>query len=336
MNFFINLEFRLGKLTKLMGKTIPKSSSGAAQLTPEDVIAWWTAVAYRQGEGDVWADGTTRAANALGLGDEVWKTHKHGYGPHWDGRYMQYVRSPVWINSALTWAIHGRDPHNHEHDIPERYTTFVKDWGRTTSMWGTPALPYTQMCDLGRQLYGEFFPQGQYFLEGWDAGTAKYQYTDKEFVTLVHNYRGMIKDSVPVCDRLFPLLYDTASDPPKIGHFSAETDIFNAIAGTTWTLKDMHKSADKALNIQRAIMVMQGRTRTDDESVIPYFSEQKDNWPNDAGPQTLDPVKFKDLLSRYYAVKGWDSQGRPKRAILESLGLKDVADKLASLNLLGI
>ena len=177
-------------------------------------MKWWRSVAYRQGEGDVWAEGTPRAANILGI-DDAWKTHKHGYGPHWDGRYQHFVRNPVWIVSALTWATHARDAFDHEHDYPERYPSFVKDWGRTTSSWGTPALPYAQMCDLGRQLYQSFFPQGKYFNEGWDSATAQYKYTDKEYVSITHAYRGIIKDSVPACDRNYPLLYDTALLLPR-------------------------------------------------------------------------------------------------------------------------
>jgi aldehyde:ferredoxin oxidoreductase len=191
------------------------------------------------------------------------------------------------------------------------------------------------MCDLGRQLYQAFFPQGKYFNEGWDSATSQYIYTDKEYVSITHAYRGMIKDSVPACDRNYPLLYDTAATPPKVGHFTAETDVFNAIVGTNWTLNEMHVAADRALNIQRAIMLRQGRTRADDESIIPYFQYQKDNWPNDNGPQTLDPEKFRALLSRFYSVRGWDKEGRPTRATLEKLGLKDVADDLAKLGKLG-
>ena len=78
----------------------------------------------------------------------------------------------------------------------------------------------------------------------------------------------------------------------------------------------MHTAADRALNVQRAIMLRQGRTRADDESVIPYFQNQPDNWPTDNGPQTLDPVQFRALLDRFYAVRGWDKEGRPTRAKL--------------------
>lgn len=333
MNYFVRNEFQMGKIKAIVGDLIPTNSSGSLLMTPEHVIKWWRAVASRQGEGDIWAEGTPRAAVAFGMGDEIWKTHKHGYGPHWDGRYQHFVRTPVWIVSALTWATHPRDAFDHCHDYPERYPPFVKDWGRTTSGWGTPALPYTQMCDLGRQLYGAYYPQGKYFNEGWD--NPALQYTDKEFVTIIHEFRGMIKDSVPACDRYYPLLYDTASTPPKVGHFTAETDVFNCVVGTNWTQAQMHLAAERAFTLHRAIMLRQGRTRADDESVIPYFQYQKDNWPNETGPQTLDPVQFKALLDRYYVVMGWDNKGRPTRTKLESLGLKDVADALAVLGKLG-
>lgn len=327
MDFWIANEYRRGRLTKIMGEPIP-GDGNSPSLTAEFVAKWYTALAHREGEGDIWAEGTPRAAKALGLDDEVWKTHKHGYGPHWDGRYLHFVRTPVWIVSALTWATHGRDAFNHQHGYPERYPSFVKEWATREgqlSNWGTPRIPYAEICELGAQIYG-----AEHANSGWD--NPALQYTDKEYVAIWHEYRGMIKDSVPMCDRQFPLLYDTLSSPAKVGWIDAEVQAYNAVVGTDWTLNEMHKAAEKAQNVLRSIWIRQGRARAHDESVIPYFEHQPDAWPDDTGPQTLDPAQFRALLDRYYALRGWDkTTGWPTRAKLEELGLKDVADELERL-----
>lgn len=133
-----------------------------------------------------------------------------------------------------------------------------------------------------------------------------------------------------MCDRQFPLLYDTLGDEPKVGWISSETDAYNAVVGTDWTLWDMHDACKKVQTLLRSIWIMQGRTRDHDESVIPYFT-QPDAWPDDPSPSVIDADQFRAALDRYYALHGWDAQANPTRATLEGYGLKFVADKLASL-----
>jgi hypothetical protein len=46
----------------------------------------------------------------------------------------------------------------------------------------------------------------------------------------------------------------------------------------------------------------------------------------------INKAKFEALKDRYYALPGWDAKtGWPTRAKLEDLGLKDIADELASI-----
>ena len=307
--------FSAGKLSRIMGEEIDP------EMSPELAVKWIRAIAYREGEGDIWAEGTPRAAAVLGIADEVYKTHKFGYPPHWDGRY-QGEHYPVWVVAALTWATQGRDPFDQEHGYVERYAYWVKEWqGDAPSMWGTETIPYEEICRIGAKIYG-----AEHANSGWPAGDLGY--VDKEYVTVWHNHRAMMKGSLPVCDRQFPLLYDP-DKPDKIGDIDAEVRLFNAVVGTDWTLDDMHKAAERAFNVQRAIHVRQGRTREHDESIIPYF-EQPTTIEDEQ--QTLEADKFRDLLERLYVLRGWDkASGWPTRARLEELGLKDVADELAGL-----
>ncbi|MDD4322797.1 MAG: aldehyde ferredoxin oxidoreductase N-terminal domain-containing protein [Dehalococcoidales bacterium] len=326
MNFWMLNEYQRGRLKKILGEDIPGDGENMV-LSPEFVAKWFNAISYREGEGDAWAEATPRAAKMLGLEDEVWKTHKHGYGPHWDGRYLQFVRNPVWIFSALASATHGRDCFNHMHGYVERYPTFVEEWADRegqASTWGTPRMPYSKICELAPQIYYG----AENANSGWD--NPDLQYVDKEYVTLYHECVGIIKDSVPVCDRQFPLLYDTTGDEPKVGWISAETDAYNAVVGTDWTLLEMHDACKKVQTLLRSIWIMQGRTRDHDESVIPYFT-QPDAWPDDPSPSVIDADQFRAALGRYYDLHGWDQQARPTRQTLEGYGLKFVADKLASL-----
>jgi aldehyde:ferredoxin oxidoreductase len=42
----------------------------------------------------------------------------------------------------------------------------------------------------------------------------------------------------------------------------------------------------------------------------------------------LDLVKFDNMLKTYYAKRGWDERGIPKKSTLQKLGLPDVAKQL--------
>jgi hypothetical protein len=136
-NWFIQNCQNDGKLSTLMGEKVVLNPNGPAVYPKTDwntgmptdlAVKWIKGITYREGEGNIWAEGTPRAAAIMGLSDEVWKTHKHGYGPHWDGRYVQFSHYPVWVYAALDWATQGRDPFNQEHGYPERYASFVKEW----------------------------------------------------------------------------------------------------------------------------------------------------------------------------------------------------------------
>jgi aldehyde:ferredoxin oxidoreductase len=190
-------------------------------------------------------------------------------------------------------------------------------------MWGTDTIPYEEICKAGAKIYG-----AEHANAGWDK--PELGYVDKEHVAIWHDHRAIIKSSVPACDRQFPLLYDPEA-PDKVGDTEAEVRLFNAVVGTDWSLDDMHAACERVFNVMRALHVRQGRTRELDESVIPYF-EQPAMWPDEAGPQEIDPEEFREALDRFYDVRGWDKQtGWPTRAKLEEAGLKGVADELEKL-----
>ena len=52
--------------------------------------------------------------------------------------------------------------------------------------------------------------------------------------------------------------------------------------------------------------------------------------------EPLEREKWDALKDRYYKLRGWNvDTGRPERAILETLDMKDVADKLEDAGKLG-
>jgi len=322
MNWFIQNCYNDGRLTELMGEKLTLNKSGPAVFPKSQAWTGFTqslaakfirAIAYRIGDGDVFAEGSPRAAEKLGLKDMVWRTHKHGYGPHWDGRYLHFISYPLWVISALLWATWGRDPFNSTHCAVEGYYNAVREWGRGP-------VPYSQLKVIGQKVYGT-----EDAFSGW-GNDLELGYKDKEIVAIYHQHRSMMKTSLPVCDWMFPMTWTTAT-PDMVGDYEAEVRLFNAVTGNSWTLEEMLTSAERCVNVLRALHVRQGRTRKDDESVTDYFKEQPSMHRNEI--QTLDLSRFSALLDRYYERRGWDKRtGAPTREKLESLGLKDVASEL--------
>jgi aldehyde:ferredoxin oxidoreductase len=88
---------------------------------------------------------------------------------------------------------------------------------------------------------------------------------------------------------------------------------------------------ERGINLERALQIRHfGRSRRDDESVIPFFeTEEFLANPFLGEKQSLDRDKFLGLIDRFYELRGWDSQtGWPTQAKLLELGLDEVANQL--------
>jgi aldehyde:ferredoxin oxidoreductase len=68
---------------------------------------------------------------------------------------------------------------------------------------------------------------------------------------------------------------------------------------------------------------------------VPVYEDGKWRYGENIG-RTLDRTRFEEWKTKFYEFEGWNpSNGWPKRATLEALGLKNVADQLAAKGKLG-
>ena len=167
-------------------------------------------------------------------------------------------------------------------------------------------------------------------------------YTDKALPAIWHGHRSILKDSISVCDRVFPRLFSRVTEDrlPRAGGMEGryfEHYLLRSATGLNLSNEEIDQAAERVFNLERAIAIRNsGRSRGDDESVIPYF-EMMDNWANPVLGQRhkADPTKFRKLMDEYYELRGWDQEtGRPRRKALEKLGLGEVADELGGEGLL--
>lgn len=257
-------------------------------------------IAYREEIGDIFAEGLPRSADLLGKGRDYLPHVAHGFQTHWDGHYFGAPCYPYWLVSALMWAMDSRDPNCHG------YSQEITWWW---DKFGGP-LTIEQIKDVGRRVYGSE-----------EAVNPESGYKFKAQPAVWHENRLCVKDALPVCDQVFPILYSRHSD--GYGDISAESKLFSKATGIDIDRAELDRLGERIFSLERAIAVREGRTRKNDESVIPYFKRPDyEGFP-------MDEFKFKKLMDEYYELRGWDKKtGWPTNEKLIEIGLEDVADAL--------
>jgi len=272
---------------------------------------WWVSflhmLAYREGFGDLLAEGVTRAINTLGkkkfgetiytgtrlcgLGEDrslqvdtpISLQEAWGYSEHHSGRGIHSFRAyPVWLLRALVWLTESKDPHNNQH---------IKD----NADW---------LAELEKDPYlGEIGPA----------------------ISFWNQIRGQLKSSLTLCDFAFPI--PGAPHPLQSGGNSdAEARLFSAVTGISTTQEELDKAGLRLQSLYRAIQIRNyDRTRELEwNEVVPFFRR-----PDGTTGAVIDEDKFAVMVDNFYELHGWDkTTGWPTRAKLEELDLKDVADEL--------
>jgi aldehyde:ferredoxin oxidoreductase len=285
-------------------------------------------IAYREGTGDVLAEGGRRAIESIGLGQHMLDDLYVGWGytNHMDGHrlYGNYVVYPYWITTALLWAVESRDCFDSTHDAVR-----VMSWSPLNPAGG--GLPWEKIATVSERLLGSAA-----------ALDPKSDYEGKAAAAVWHGHRSAFKDSLPICDVRFPRMFSLCTEDgmPRLNGVEGpdfEHYLLVPATGLEVSPEDLDKACERILNLDRAIQVRNfGRSRADDESIIPYF-EREEAWANPlvGEKKCLDGAKFRGILEEYYQLRGWDlTQGRPTRGKLEELGLKHVADELSEQELI--
>jgi aldehyde:ferredoxin oxidoreductase len=99
---------------------------------------------------------------------------------------------------------------------------------------------------------------------------------------------------------------------------------FTAATGIPMDEKNLLQIGERICNLERAIVVRDGRTRATD--VLPEFFFKT---PVPDGPQVgkkLDKAMFEKMKDEYYNLRGWDVEtGLQKESTLKALNMSDIA-----------
>jgi aldehyde:ferredoxin oxidoreductase len=326
---------KAGLLSELNGREIDWRS-------PTFWAAFLHAIAYREGIGDVLAEGGWAAARALHMGEELAACLYPGWGhpTHWDGHNKWNHPFPYWIPALLQWMSDTRDPFSTGHGS-------LHGMGAARRAWQTddPAERAAILAEVrawGERIYGDGRAMDPY--SGYEA---------KAGVGYYHTLRPVIKDCVPVDDQCFPLLWNpeaadgryvlrdipspadgSPADGSPAGGGVRDVDgpdverlLFVAGTGVDWGEGEFERAVARVHALERALQVRHwARDRAMDESVLPYF-EQFEMYANPLlnGPMRLDREAFKPVVDAFYTMHGWDvERGWPTRDRLSELGLSDV------------
>jgi aldehyde:ferredoxin oxidoreductase len=299
-----------------------------------DDPAFWRhlLIGISRGEGEIRAalgQGTVRASRELGIGKEALDLFfpAWGYAGHWDGHgdRINYVFFPYWVVSALQWAVDTRDPISSSHG----YGQNIMGWSRICSP--EHGLEWERIMEVSARIYGTT-----------DSTDPRGGYRGKAFPAWWHGNRSVMKDSLPVGDQVFPRIYSrkTPDNFARAGDMegpSFERHLFTALTGLDWTDADLEHASVRVIELERALLVRNfGRSRSDDEGLIPYFTapEQQVN-PFIGENVGMDPSEFRRVLEEYYALRAWDAgTGRPTGRSMEAAGLGAEAEWMRDAGLL--
>jgi aldehyde:ferredoxin oxidoreductase len=296
-------------------------------------------IANREGIGDALSGGVARAA-------EAWGRHKEDNDsglltlPNWG--YFEHYDPRLEVEWSYGSILGERDINEHSFNMPLHHMP-----GLTKSANMAPVVPAEKAVEMISSAVAPY--AGDPFMFDYSEGPTGI-YSDHRVKTVAwhRHYTRFWIQSVLFCDWVWPRFLTPNSADKSGPSPDGETRFFNAVTGKKISLVDGIETGRKIWNLDRAIWVLQGRHR--DMEVLtgyvynvptksPYYLPVYENGAWSYSPcvgRVLNRTKFEEWKTKFYEFEGWNSaSGWPKRATLESLGLKKVADTLQSKGKLG-
>lgn len=102
--------------------------------------------------------------------------------------------------------------------------------------------------------------------------------------------------------------------------------LMEATTGMPYTEDDVYAAGERTQNVAKAFNMREGFTRADDKLPRRLMEEGIPDGPSKGEMVPQDKLDL--MLDEYYDARGWDENGVPTAAKLESLGLSDIAKDL--------
>ncbi|MFW6374057.1 MAG: aldehyde ferredoxin oxidoreductase N-terminal domain-containing protein [Thermodesulfobacteriota bacterium] len=279
-------------------------------------------IAFREGFGDILAEGLLRAGEKLGpdarklFSNEVSDV---GSGATYSGR--------EYLMNALLYAFEPRQPIAMLHEV----SRIIGQWVLNLDHPG--ATPVT--AEVYRKAARVFWNHDQ----AWDLNSRE----GKAMAATRTIDRTYVKDSLLLCDSSWPMMVSW-NTPDQVGDPTLESRVFGAVTGIEIDESGLLKYGERIFNLQRAILLREGLApKTDDvpeefnftDPVETVFMNPKVVVP---GPEEevisrkgkiLDREDYEFMRREFYELRGWDPETGMQRAnTLDRLDLSDLAEDL--------
>jgi aldehyde:ferredoxin oxidoreductase len=286
-------------------------------------------IAFRDGFGDTLADGTIKAAEKLGRGSEKFITDYmaktgeiHVYGAR------------LYLATGLLYAFEPRLPIQQLHEISSQSILWAaRELGNDIKAFKKGELENYLTSDVFRAMAKRFW--GDEICGDFST------YDGKAQAAARIQDRQNAKECLILCDFSYPIYHSPATDD-HVGDPTLESRILSAVTGRDIDEQGLYKVAERAFNVQRAILVREGRTGREYDTIeefnftVPLRGDYgnpdclvpgKDGEPFARKGMVVDRGEFERMKDEFYQIRGWDvATGFQTRANLEDLALGDVAD----------
>jgi aldehyde:ferredoxin oxidoreductase len=193
------------------------------------------------------------------------------------------------------------------------------------------------------------------FSNCWKGEEAKktgiYSEHKAKMVAWARRYSGFYNESMSICEMMLPNFVGRSANGLAGPSPELEYRYYQAVTGNKKTFADTMEIGRKIWNMERAIRVMAGRHR-DKEQFAPFmympgatfalggskpvYQDGKWSFENQ-NDLYLDKAGVELFKTNFYNLEGWDAKtGWPTRKTLEGLGMKKIADTMASKGKLGV
>jgi aldehyde:ferredoxin oxidoreductase len=288
-----------------------------------------TQISDREDFGDKLAEGVHRASDALGnLGREFINDINRGFAESYSPRllptsaFLAAFESSQRLTLYHTWSCrilfkHCEEPQGRGWLTNEEWTSYLEE------LFGTEKI--IDHSDEG------YYQPDKAYLAKW-----------------TEDFKTFSAGCLITCDWVGSKFFSWYSDRPhrQDNTPEAHAEAYSLVTGLDMSLEEMLKAGERVRNLERAIMVREGRRRKDDTLADYCFSKPEGKIPPYMGKvpgpdghwievnRKIDREKWEKLKDVYYEIRGWDPKtGIPTRDKLLSLDLRDIADDLKKLNL---
>ncbi len=284
-------------------------------------------ISFREGLGDILAQGTRKAAETLGkeaqdlTADFINRNdHRPYYGPR------------LYLTTGMFYAFEPRLPIQQLHEV----ATLAMRWSLNEIQKSEkPGVTTAVIRAIGKRFWGS------------EVAADFSTYDSKALAAAKIQDRQYAKDSLILCDFNWPIMYSEATDN-KVGDPTLENQICSAVTGKEVDEEGLYRIGERAFNLQRAILIREGRQGRADDILEEYeFTCPVTEITAFGNPEALIPGKdgrtmsrknlavdrkeFERMKDEFYELRGWDVKtGLQKKTTLEALDLADVAKIMAA------